>query len=78
MIRHMDLVAHIITVKSNIQLTILHLFGRNQLAYYLNHLVAYKNASWLNANKNRVFEINIILQNLVTEPPDYNGQLLFI
>ena len=78
MIGHMDLVANIIAVKSNIQLTVLHLFGRNQLAYHLYHLVAYINAPWLNANKDRVFEINIILQNLVTKPPDYYCQLLFI
>lgn len=78
MVGHVDLVANIIAIKSNIQLAILHLFGRNQLANYLYHLVAYKNAPGLNANKNRVFEINIILQNLVTKPPDYNCQLLFI
>jgi hypothetical protein len=74
----MDLVAHIIAVKGNIQLAVLHFFGRNQLPDHLYHLVAHKNAAWLYADKNRIIEIDIILQHLVTEPPDYNGQLLFI
>ena len=78
MVGHVDLVANVIAIKSNIQFAILHLVGRNQLAYYLYHLIAYKNAPWLNANKNRIIEIDIILQYLVTKPPDYYGQLLFI
>lgn len=78
MIGHMDLVAHIVAVKSNIQLAILHLFRSNQLADNLYHLVAHKYAPWLNTDKNRVVEIYIILQYLVTKPPDYNGQLLFV
>jgi hypothetical protein len=78
MIGHMDLVAHIIAVKSNIQLAILHLTGSNQLADRLYYLVAHKYAPWLNADKNRVVEINIILQYLVTKPPDYNSQLLLV
>ena len=78
MIGHMDLVAHIVAVKSDIQLAILHLFGRRQLPYHLYHLITHKNAPWLYAYKNRIIEIDIILQYLVTKPPDYNGQLLFI
>jgi hypothetical protein len=77
-IGYMDLVAEIIAVKSNIQLAVLHFIGRSELPDHLDHLIRYKNASWLYANKNRVIEIDIILQYLVTKPPDYNGQLLFI
>ena len=74
----MDLVSDIIAVKSDVQLAILHFFGRNQLPDNLDHLIAYKNAPWLNANKNRITEIDIILQYLVTKPPDNYSQLLLI
>ena len=78
MVGYVDLVANVIAVKSNIQQAVLYFFGRNQLPYYLDHLVGHKNAPWLKANKNSICQIDVIFQYLVTKPPDYYGQLLFI
>lgn len=78
MVGDVDLVANVIAVKSNIQPAVLHFYGRNQLPDHLYHLVGHKNAPGLNADKNRILQVDIIFQYLVTKPPDYNGQLLFI
>lgn len=78
MVWDVDLVANVIAVKSNIQPAILNFYRGNQLPDHWYHLVRYKNTPWLNANKNGILQIDIIFQYLVTKPPDYNGQLLFI
>jgi len=78
MVGNMQFFADIIAVKSDIELSVLNLCGRNKLADLPDHLVGNENTTGLNANNDRILQPDMIFQYLVTKPLDRNGQLLFV
>ena len=71
MVGDMQAFAHIIAVKSDIQFAVLHQLGRNNGSQFLHDPVAEENPSWLQANNDRIGQLEIVLQDLVCQ--SFNG-----
>ena len=63
----MKLFPDIITVKSDVQFTVLNFILRNLFFYLFYNLVRKINTSGLNPDKNSAIQINMILHNLVSQ-----------
>lgn len=66
----------IVPVKCNVQFTVLDQFGCNLLFDLFNDTVGYVNSPGLNSNQHCVHQVNMVFQDLVTQPLQGDGQLL--
>ena len=78
MIRKMQFLADIITIKCDVQFPVLNLSGWNQQLQLLYQVVRYKNSPGLKAYQDSISKVNVVFKNLVAKPFDRDRQLLFI
>src|SRR5215831_21093678 len=72
----MQLFANIVAVKSNVQFAVLNFILWNLFFYFFYDLVRKINATWLYTDQHRIVQINVTLQNLVSQPFYGNRKLL--
>ena len=74
----MNFCSYIITIKSNIQYSVLYFFVWMQFFYFFNNMIAHLHTSWLQADKNNIMQVNMIFHQLVRQPQDCKVELLFV
>ena len=73
MIQRMQPVADIITVESNVQFPISDFLRGYQFLQLFHKAIGKKNSSGLNANNDRIIQLQMIFQHLMAKPLNGDG-----
>jgi len=73
----MQFFVNVIPVKSNVEFAVLYFIFRDLFPYFVNNLIREVYTAWLNANKYRIIETNMIFDDLVRQSFYCDFQLLF-